>query len=270
MSEVPSECFHIPLFERRQVEYSERPECEVFMVKCTIAPHIKVRCWCTTEGRANLQTLYKDLPEFDEDRKQGGFVNGRPMSKLSVPVFTCTGQERPQIFYRVVHHQQPYYGRKARGYGLVKVTPLMFQMLVDRHLKWQCRQPSPFMSATNSWEKAERITRVLQKHGCTGIQIIEFRSSGPGWDHKAQRIFYVPRLGEYLNTPNYYTRPYYQDDYLVESHIPPESILSVKDIEDVQYVPAMKISKKRKDPENGEEVRISSKRSRNFMRARNA
>ncbi|KAI1200950.1 hypothetical protein F5X97DRAFT_320888 [Nemania serpens] len=270
MSRVPIEHFDIPLFARKSVKYSERPDCEVFMVKSTTQPHMKVRCWCTTGGRASLQELYNNLPEFENDERRGGFVNGRPLTHLSVTISTCAGQSRPKTLYRVVHDEQPHYGRKARGHGIVKVTPLSFQILVEKHLNWRCRQPSPFMSSTNDQRKVRRIVQTLQEHGFTGIQVIEFRTSGDGWNHTAQRLFYAPTLRHNLNRTNYRNLPYLENDYLLESHIPPESILSVEDIEDVHWEPAPKRSKKREAPDNSEEERKSSKRSKNFMRERRA
>lgn len=239
------------------------------MVKSTITPHIKTRYWCTLQGRAGLKELYKDLPDFEDDARRGGFVNGRPMLNPSIPILTCTGSARPRILYRVVHNQQPHYGRKARGYGIVKITPLLFKMLVDKHLNWKCRQPSPFMSTTDSWVKVRTIARTLQEHGYKGIQVIKFKSSGPGWDHESQRLFYAPNLIDSFRTRGYWVKPYMKDDYLLESHIPPQSIRKVKDIKDVSYEPVPRISKKREAPEDSEE-RKSSKRSKNFMREKRA
>ncbi|KAI1110487.1 hypothetical protein F5Y14DRAFT_361637 [Nemania sp. NC0429] len=258
---VPLERFDVPVFDRKFVAPSERPDCEVFMVKSTTQEHLKMRCWCTTEGEADLRTQYDNLPEFEEDPRRGGFVNGQPLMNLSVPVSTCVGARRPRILYRVVHDGQPHYGRKARGYGIVKVTPLMFQMLVTKHLRWQCRQPSPFMSTTNSWEKVGKIIGNLREHGFTGIQVIEFRSSGRGWDHKAQRLFYAPTLGMSLKFP---VRPYMENDYLLESHIPPESIRKVHHFQDVYYRRTPRTSQKREVPEGDKKERRSWMKSKNF------
>jgi hypothetical protein len=121
MSEVPSEVFRVLRFDKQWVTYSDRPESKVFLVRSTTTP-IKVNLWRTEEGYVELKKLYPGLPDFNEDAWHGGFVNGRPLLELSVPVCTCAGSERPPILYRVVHEQQPYYGMKARGYGRVKVT----------------------------------------------------------------------------------------------------------------------------------------------------
>ncbi|KAI0530438.1 hypothetical protein GGR58DRAFT_518489 [Xylaria digitata] len=184
MVNVPFEVFYVPLFHRKRVKYFEEPKCEVFIVKSTIQPYMKVKVWWTKEGHRKLEEIYETIPLFDENNCYGGFVNGRPMICPQAPIFTCAGPERPPILYRVVHEQQPHYGMKARGYGLVEVTPLLFQVLVDKHLNWQCRDPSPFISTTNRWGKIRQIINILHKRGCSGLRVVVFRSSGPGWDHK--------------------------------------------------------------------------------------
>ncbi len=213
MDNVPYEMFHVALFDRKPVKYFERPECEVLGAKSTTQPYTKFKIWWTKKGHAKLNEHYPNLPAFEESNWHGGFVNGRPMINPAVPVFTCAGSQRPEILYRVVHDQQPHYGMKARGYGHVEITPLLFQAQVDRHLNWRCRDPSPFISTTNCHKKIRRIIRTLRRHGKTGLRIIKFRSSGPGWDHKAQRLFYVPLLGQYFHSPVYRRTPYLQDDY---------------------------------------------------------
>ncbi|KAI1427799.1 hypothetical protein F5Y12DRAFT_791496 [Xylaria sp. FL1777] len=264
---VPSELFYVPLFEMKPLEYSKRPECKVFLVRSTIQPYINVSYWWDKEGQTELAKLYKDIPAYDEINWHGGFVNGRPMINPSVPVFTCAGRKRPSILYRVVHEEQPHYGMKARGYGLVDVTPLLFQVLVTKHLNWRCRHPSPFMSTTNSYRKVQQIIKTLHRHGKTGLRIVIFRSSGTGWDHKAQRLFHVPRLGRNLRVSDFKILPYMQAEYLLESHIPPESIMKIISVEDVYYEQE---SKKRKLVEDGsaqtENMRKSTRRSTQFRR----
>lgn len=267
MSNVPLEVFQVPLFEKKKIEYDEDPECKVFMVRSTVQPHCKFKIWWTKAGYELLKELYPDLPEYDEIGRHGGFVHGRPMSNPSVDVFTCAGSERPRDLFRVTFSEQPHDGIKARGYGLVEVTPCHFQMFVDKHMNWSCRDPSPFMSTTNSRTKVNQIIDILQSRGKIGIRVYRFRSYGPGWDHKKQRLFHVPRLGRCFDNDDYKTIIYMQAEYLLESHIPPEAIMEIEKIKDTDYRPE---PKKRKAVEevSGQEKkpRICSLRSTDFRR----
>ncbi|KAI0969478.1 hypothetical protein F4678DRAFT_463261 [Xylaria arbuscula] len=269
MGRVPFEIIHVPLFQRTAVKYLDQPKCKVFMVKSTLDPHVKVKLWWTKGGYEELKKRYENISDYDEINLHGGFVNGRPLINLSVPVFTCAGLDRSRVFYRVVHDQQPHYGMKARGYGLVKVTPLLFQVLVDKHLNWRCRHHSPFMSVTNCHTKIRQIIRILQKRGKTGLRVITFRSDGEGWDHKTQRLFHVPVLGRYLHSIDYEYCTYMQAEYLLESHIPPESILKIAHIKDVNHPPKQKKRKLEEDDSSQEKKkRVSTKRSTDFRRER--
>ncbi|TGJ82732.1 hypothetical protein E0Z10_g6024 [Xylaria hypoxylon] len=221
------ETFYMPPFERKSVKHSQRPKCEAFIVKSTIEPHTKAKVWWTKEGHRKLEVLYNNLAVFDDNNYHRGFVNGRPMIHPSVPVSTCAGSKRPPILYRVVCEQQPCYGMKAHGHGLLNVTPLNFQSLVDKHLSWRCRDPSTSSRQQTLGRKVWQLIKALQKSGISGLQIVIFSSSGPGWDHKAQRLFHVPLLGVYFGDPDYQTLPYMQAEYLLQSHIPRESILKI-------------------------------------------
>ncbi|KAI1120362.1 hypothetical protein F5Y10DRAFT_258580 [Nemania abortiva] len=179
MSEVPLEVFYVPLFERKWVKYIDRPEAQVFLVKSTENKTVdRVNVWWTREGYSKLKKYHPDLPDFDEYAFHGGFINGRPLLKPSVPIFTCAGSARPRILYRVVHKDQPDYGLRARGYGRTKATPELFQALVDKHLIWKARNRSPFISTTNSWGKVQRMIKALQEKGLTGVRVVVFRFEG--------------------------------------------------------------------------------------------
>ncbi|KAI0412779.1 hypothetical protein F5X98DRAFT_379460 [Xylaria grammica] len=262
--EVPAETFSVPIFQMKPVEYSDRPECGAFLVKSVLESHIKYKLWWTEGEHMELRNLYEDIPAYDENNSYGGFVNGYPMTHRSEQISTCAGPGRPKVLYRVIHDEQPHEGLKARGHGLIEPTALFFQLLVVKHLIWQCRIPSPFLSATNSPAKVERLIKILKRRGCTGIRVVEFRSCGPGWDHGRQRLFHVPTLVKRLNYP---IKEYMKSEYILESHIPPESIIDITTIEDVN---PQRVPKKRKrendDPAKEKKVRLSTTRSTGFRR----
>ncbi|KAI0096274.1 hypothetical protein GGR51DRAFT_567363 [Nemania sp. FL0031] len=267
-NQVPLEVLHVPLFERKWVKYFERPQAKAFLVRSTVTL-AKVKLWWTREGYAELKKHYTGLPAFDENSWHGGFIEGRQLVNPCVPVFTCAGLERPPILYRVVHEQQPYYGLKARGYGSVKITPTLFQAFVDKHLNWRTRNLSPFISVTDSWSKVQHIKRLLQERGGTGLRIVVFRSSGPGWNHKRQRLFHVPLLGKYLRDIDYRTTNYMQAEYLLESHIPQESILKiirVKEEDDRCDATSLPQLKPKECSAGEKKKRQSMKRSKDFRR----
>ncbi|KAJ3565500.1 hypothetical protein NPX13_g7482 [Xylaria arbuscula] len=264
---VPTEVFQVPLFGKKKIEWDVNPEYMVFVVASTVQPHYKFKIWWTKVGYAILKAVYPDLPEYDEEGRHGGFVRGRPMIKVSVNIRTCGGSERPRTLYRVTFDEQPHDGIKARGYGQVEVTPWHFQMFVDKHMNWSCRDPSPFMSTINDWIKVKQIIRILELRGKTGIRVYKFRTSGAGWDHKKQRLFHVPRLGRYFDNFRYQTVRYMQHEYLLESHIPPESIRKVRKIKDTDYRPEPKKRKAVEDISGQEKKpRVCSIRSTDFRR----
>ncbi|KAI1298369.1 hypothetical protein F5Y03DRAFT_409438 [Xylaria venustula] len=264
MCDIPKDTFGVVTFERKVAVHSDRPECQVFRVKSIKEPHVKEKVWWTKEGYEELKNRYDNLPEFEDENQRGGFVKGRPMMDLAAQISTCTGSKRPRILYRVVHEQQPHYGRKARGYDIVKPTSLNFDTLVKKHLNWKSRHPSPFISVTDSRSKAHRIVKVLQEHGLTGIQIIKFRSNGVGWNHKTQRLFHARTLCKQLHETHYVDMPFLRNEYLLESHIPDESIIKIKKLDDVNYGREPKL---RKPAGNlAKERKVSAKRSKGFKR----
>ncbi|KAI1361689.1 hypothetical protein F5Y08DRAFT_342433 [Xylaria arbuscula] len=232
MGDVPSEVLQVPRFGTEYVSYDERPGCTVFAVKTQVQPGFTHKIWWKKSGHERLSKHYDNIPKYEEINWHGGFVNGLPIIKFSVPVPTCAGSRRPRKLYRVTHDEQPNEGKKARGYGSVGITQLHFQMQVAQHMVWQCRNPSPFLSATDQWKKVEQIIRALRRAGKTGIRIHVFLTSGPGWDHKKQRLFFVPDIGRSLGIEKYWTDKRKQREYLLESHIPPESIKKTIEVED--------------------------------------
>ncbi|KAI1271408.1 hypothetical protein F5Y07DRAFT_404458 [Xylaria sp. FL0933] len=237
MNKVPWETFPVVLFRGEQIRHSEDSECEVFVASSTTQLLTRTSIWSTTKGIVELKKHYESLPQFENFSRRGCPQYGWTMIKPFVSVSTCSGKQRPPELYRVVYEEQPHHGRKARGYGLITPNPLTFQILVQKHLNWRCRNPSPFISATNSEKKVRRMVKVHQAKGRTGIQVIKFRTTGPGWDHTLQRLFDVRTLCHAFHRP---FRAYNENEYLLESHIPPESIHTINDMppgEEVYYEP---------------------------------
>ncbi|KAI0811676.1 hypothetical protein GGR55DRAFT_677900 [Xylaria sp. FL0064] len=227
MSNAPYKSFPVVLFRGEQTKHSEDSECEVFVASSVTQMLTRTNIWSTTKGLVELEKHYESLPQFENFSRRGCPQYGWAMIKPFVSASTCTGDQRPSELYRVVYEQQPHHGRKARGHGLITPNPLTFQILVQKHLDWRCRNPSPFISATNSKKKVRKMVKVHQARGRTGIQVIKFRTNGPGWDHSVQRLFDVRTLCHAFHRPFH---AYNENEYLLESHIPLESIQTIRDM----------------------------------------
>ncbi|GKT51222.1 uncharacterized protein ColSpa_11403 [Colletotrichum spaethianum] len=59
--------------------------------------------------------------------------------------------------------------------------------------------------------------------GFTGIRIIKFKTSGPGWNNNIQRLWEVRSLIRQLKLHKD-DRPYFDNEFLIECSIPEESI----------------------------------------------
>ncbi|KAI0409857.1 hypothetical protein F4802DRAFT_4622 [Xylaria palmicola] len=266
MSDVPPETFNVLLFERKYIDYSCQEACGVFMVRSNKEENTKFKIWYSKEGHDEIKDHHENLPEFETSR-DGGFVKGRPLKAVAAPVSTCTGQGRPDILYRVVHDGQPHYGQKARGFGKVTLEPWNFQGLVEKHVCWQSRHPSPFISTTNSPARLKAVIKTYRERGFTGIRVIEFRTWGAGWDHNFHRLFYVPDFSTYFGDAGYETLPYLEDEYLLQYEIPEESIVSIRNLDDIHYGMAPRKRKRvAEETEPEEKIRVSSKRSKGFRR----
>lgn len=102
------------------------------------------------------------------------------------------------------------------------MNPLTFQMHFQRHLKWSCRDLSPFMSATDCLAKARRICAVYAERGFSGIDLLVIRTSD-GAHHGAwssTRVFHVRTLIKHFDLPNLRSRRYFDNEWLIEGEIP--------------------------------------------------
>ncbi|KAI0173042.1 hypothetical protein GGR52DRAFT_541681 [Hypoxylon sp. FL1284] len=173
---------------------------------------------------AELCKVYQGLPEARDLIRGGGFLHGRPMVDTGIEIETCGGAERPAQLYRVIHADQPFGGIEARGSGSVQINPLYFQVLVQKHLNRNCRYPSPFLSVTNSLDKAKVVAAVYEARGFSGIEIVHFDSTGLGWNQKERRLWDATYLVEKFQTPILKGKGYLEQEFLLEYAIPKDSV----------------------------------------------
>ncbi|KAI1487128.1 hypothetical protein F5X96DRAFT_687489 [Biscogniauxia mediterranea] len=197
--EVQVEHLIVPRYNQKPMPQENNPDAKAWIVKSRVEPNIPVKLWIRPEFHQELQLMYPKIPGVDDLYRPRGLVNGQPMTDIAMKISTFAGKARPKILYRVVHAGQPHYGMKARGYGIVSVDPLYFQVLVQKHICWRCRNPSPFMSVTDDLGTVEMICKCYQERNFTGIKVITFRSSGLGWNHKIQRLWRCRDLGRQLH-----------------------------------------------------------------------
>lgn len=151
-----------------------------------------------------------------------GVVNGIALVSSSCTVRTVGKRFRPKFLYRVIHGNQPGKGIRSRlGRGS---DPIFLQLHLQKHLRWRCREPSPFLSATDDWDKAMRIASKYAVRNLPDVEIIVFHTSGPAWNHDVQRLWRATSLIRRLGLIGI-DRPYFANEYLVEESIPEESIV---------------------------------------------
>ncbi|KAK0621809.1 hypothetical protein B0T17DRAFT_509126 [Bombardia bombarda] len=176
---------------------------EVFMVESSLG-HKGIRIWARgLTSNATLQELcsiYKVAPTvfaFEAWKLRGGFTIGKGLLEASVNIQSC-GNNLPATVYRVVHDAQPFGGTKARGFSWLSTTPFDFQILLQRHLNWRCRQPSPFVSVTDDIRKAARVAAAYAVRGCTGIKVVKIDTSGEDWRNRRVKMWHVESLVDVL------------------------------------------------------------------------
>ncbi|EFQ26805.1 uncharacterized protein GLRG_02625 [Colletotrichum graminicola M1.001] len=148
------------------------------------------------------------------------------MISTSHNVHTEGGSSLPRVLYRVTHRDQPNNGTKSRlGSGS---DPIFLQLHLQKHLNIQCREESPFLSATSQRCTALELAAKHAAKGIPGVEIIEFKTSGRGWDHNIQRLWSARSL---LRQFGLVAKSRFVKEYLVEHSIPEESIVSRLDWE---------------------------------------
>ncbi|KAI6082521.1 hypothetical protein F4821DRAFT_272400 [Hypoxylon rubiginosum] len=224
MAKAPVGKLIVPRYGERRVPQASMPDVKAWAVDAK-AEDVPVRLRMKPEFHEELSAVYPELPEADDLIRGGGFLHGRPMKDTGIEIETCGGSKRPATLYRVIHAGQPYGGIKARGYGIVQIKPFYFQILVQKHLNWGCRNPSPFISVTDNLEKVKIVAAVYEARGFSAIQILEFNTIGPEWNNEEHRLWNVRDLVDKFDTAVLKRRKYLEQEFLVENSIPPESII---------------------------------------------
>ncbi|KAF9870990.1 hypothetical protein CkaCkLH20_11407 [Colletotrichum karsti] len=200
----------------------------------------EVKAWLTKNTTNGIPWVLRVLPGFEEEvnnafpgvlgmmsrGQNNGCVNGTALLQTDYKVHTVGGKYRPKFLYRAFHSEIPNNGIKSRlGRG---TDPIFLHIHLRKHLRWRCREASPFLSATNDWAKAVRIALLYEKRGHTGIKIIKFATNGEGWDHNVQRMWRARSLLYQMGLKND-NRKYLDNEYLIEHSIPEASIVKVYD-----------------------------------------
>ncbi|WQF83310.1 hypothetical protein CDEST_08324 [Colletotrichum destructivum] len=171
------------------------------------------------------EAIIADFPNYQSlinTSRNNGAVNGIALVSSSCKVRTVGGRFRPKMLYRAIHGDQPGKGIRSRlGRGS---DPIFLQLHLQKHLCWRCREPSPFLSATDNWNKAMRMASGYAARNLPDVEIIVFQTSGPAWNHDVQRLWCVRSLIRHLGLVDI-DRPYFDHEYLVEGSIPEESIV---------------------------------------------
>ncbi|KAK1701518.1 hypothetical protein BDP55DRAFT_598451 [Colletotrichum godetiae] len=195
----------------------------------------KVKAWLTKNTTNNVPWVLPALPEYVQVLKDhfprvldvmkhsrhSGCVNGTALLSIDQSVSTVDAETRPQYLWRTIHGDQPHGGIKARlGRG---TDPIFLHLHLRKHLRWRCRELSPFLSATDSREKAIRIATTYELRGFQNITILRFQSTGLAWDHEVQRLWDPKSLLRDLNLHGD-VMPWLDNEFLVEHSIPESSI----------------------------------------------
>ncbi|KAI0467210.1 hypothetical protein F4859DRAFT_279642 [Xylaria cf. heliscus] len=221
-SYVPTEQIMVVRCGEKYIKHTKRPNAKGWFVKKD-DPHQPYSLRILPEIYEVFCQTYPGIPI---EERQGAFSRGHEMVNLATSIHTCgTRTRRPKVLYRLVHDKQPYDGKKPRGHGRVKVDPISFHILFIRHLKWRCRNASPFLSATDSLTTITQFYDYYKRGHNQNIKIIKFRTYGKGWDHKKQRLYHVPTLLSTLGGVSARKQKWMDNEYIIEGEIPEESII---------------------------------------------
>ncbi|OHE96798.1 hypothetical protein CORC01_07944 [Colletotrichum orchidophilum] len=194
-----------------------------------------VKAWLTKNTTDNTPWVLRALPEYVQVLKNqfpgflhiikhsrnSGVVNGTALLSINHKVHTVDAETRPTYLYRTIHGDHPYKGIKARlGRG---TDPIFLHIHLRKHLRWRCRELSPFLSSTDSLAKAVRIAKLYEDRGFSDITILKFKTIGPAWDHDKQRLWDPKSLLRQLNLHGDIMH-YLDNEFLVEHSIPESCI----------------------------------------------
>ncbi|ROV87241.1 hypothetical protein VMCG_10759 [Cytospora schulzeri] len=219
-------------YEERPCPYSQRPNARLWAVKTGGSTKAEgrgsLRIWIEPsfeyELRQQGSPAIASVPIDDNFSTRSGFCKGQPLVSLETTIPTCLGSSRPPKLWRVIHGGHSFPGTLARGSSSdnkIKTSPLNFQLQFQRHLNWNCRDPSPFMSSTNDHAKAIRICGCYEARGMTGITILEIdTTAGEEWDATGSHIWEVQELLRCFRLPILQRKKYLMNEYLIEKCIP--------------------------------------------------
>lgn len=214
----------VALFDLRDAETEDYPEAKAWVLNSKARDNASIRLWTSPSVFEELRVDHPDLPEAAKATPSGGFVRGRALLQNSFTIKTCGlgGIKIPHRLFRVIRDGVPFEGIKARGHGLVETNSIFFQNLLQKHMNWNCRHPSPFMSATDAFHLVATIASFHQVRGRTGIQVLTIDMTKPQWDHRKQRVWNLGQLVDQFKL----RKPYpCGREFLIEDSIPPGCVV---------------------------------------------
>ncbi|KAI1760015.1 hypothetical protein GGR53DRAFT_511418 [Hypoxylon sp. FL1150] len=214
MTEVPVEKLTVPRYgERRD------PQASMADVKARAADarteNVSFRIRMTPEFHEGLGTMYPERPEAVDLVRRRQFPSrvvaaernrdrNRNLRRTNAACYSVSGDSRGSTLW----------GLKVRGCGLVQITPLYFQILVQTYLNWDCCNPSLFNSVADNQKKVNIVASVCEARGFSGIQIIEFITTGSGWNREENRLWNVRELVEKFDTTVLKRRKHLEQEFL--------------------------------------------------------
>jgi hypothetical protein len=145
----------------------------------------------------------------EEGRKYLGSVEVKHSDSTSIPA----------ELWRAIREDHPGQGLIARAYSTdtmgTELTRTNFQLLVECHLQWHSRIPSPFLSATPQRERAVRLCQKWIAEGWRGVRLVRINSSDMVRDHDV-KIWKVTDLCHHFSL-EYRSR--YEDEFIIHGHI---------------------------------------------------
>ncbi|KAK4205010.1 hypothetical protein QBC40DRAFT_325613 [Triangularia verruculosa] len=252
MASVPVQMVELVKLGARQVHSDEDPEHDLYIVRHRANSYVAengVMIWEKegTNTSKEIEEAYSITvhnyalgysARFLSTNHNFYFPGGRPVLEVKALLSTCGGEDRPSTLYRVIHQGRPddrlsleptfrkdppnpFGGLKARGHKVIKLDPTNRQILIQKHLLWNCRQLSPFLSVTSSLDKAVAIQASYLELRFKAPEIMEIDSTHPSWDHAKQKLFDMKSVTKELGL---IWRNFYSSEYLVEHSIPEEAV----------------------------------------------
>ncbi|KAI1872664.1 hypothetical protein JX265_005544 [Neoarthrinium moseri] len=222
METIPAETMGVARYDSKRtiIADNSNEDVKAWLTKNTCGNNLPWVLRLVPEHAKEINDAYPRMLSMLTGSRNVGCVWGTALIETTVEVTTCGGDERPRIMYRAIHDNSSLEARLGTG-----TNPLFMQIHCQKHLSWRCRELSPFVSATPFYRKAVRLAELFEERNYTGIQIVKFRTDGPGWDHNTQRIWKVRDLINRLEIKHVWAFTT-DGEYLVEHSIPQESVVS--------------------------------------------